>query len=98
MLKLLLVACCPLLLVGCVFGNVRTREVDALAPYKDMAVRVEMVPPTSLKVPQEVTDEIAAGLQRGLETWNQRRGPGSITPDAVLSVEAEVIDFHAGKA
>src|SRR5829696_1074144 len=95
MLKLLLVAWCALLMAGCVFGNVRTREVDALGPYREMAVRSLTV--EGVDAPKEVAQGVQTGLKRGLETWNQRRGTGPISPDQVLEVQPELLDFHGAK-
>ncbi|HZN94139.1 MAG TPA: hypothetical protein VFB81_15610, partial [Myxococcales bacterium] len=96
MLKLLLVAWCALWLMGCMFGNVRTREVDALGPYREMPVRaVSVEGGEGVSAPPEVAVGIRAGLQRGLESWNQRRGSGPIDPEKVLEVQAELLDFNA---
>jgi len=95
MLKLLLVAWSAFWLAGCVFGNVRTREVDALGPYREMPVRA--ISMEGVSAPQEVADGVQAGLQRGLEAWNQRRGTAPIDPEKVLEVQPELLDFHGAK-
>src|SRR3954468_18184298 len=90
----LLVACCCALLAGCVFGNVREREIGALGPYRDLAVRTISV--GGAPAPQEVNDEVQAGLQRGLETWNKQHAPpGPLNPDTVMEVQPELLEVHA---
>src|SRR3954468_15815166 len=91
----LLVACCCALLAGCAFGNVREREIGALGPYRDMAVRTIAV--GGVPAPREVNDEVQAGLQRGLETWNHQVAtpPGPLNPDNVLEVEPQLLEVHA---
>lgn len=91
----LLVACCALL-TGCAFGNVREREVGALGPYRDMAVRTVSI--GGVPAPEEVNNEVQAGVARGLETWNQRLAPpGPLSPDTVLQVEPQLLEVHAVK-
>lgn len=92
---LVLVGCCAFL-AGCAFGNVREKEIGALAPYRDMPVRALSV--GGPNVPPEVSDGIQAGLSRGLESWNQEHTPpGPLNPETVLEVQPEVLEVHAAK-
>src|SRR6185295_5152145 len=93
---LVLFACCALS-AGCAFGNVREKEIGALGPYRDMPVRALSV--GGPDVPQEVSNELQAGLNRGLESWNKEHAPpGPLTPETVLEVQPELLDVHVAKA
>ncbi|HEY8208250.1 MAG TPA: hypothetical protein VIG99_12260 [Myxococcaceae bacterium] len=88
----LLVACCALL-TGCAFGNVREREIGALGPYRDLAVRT--IPVGGMPAPGEMNEELQAGLQRGLETWNKVHAPpGPPTPGTVMEVQPEILEIN----
>ncbi|HVE83910.1 MAG TPA: hypothetical protein VND93_13720 [Myxococcales bacterium] len=94
----LLVAAACGLLCGCALGGMRAREVNAMGPYREMAVRTTAVTTaTAVRAPQEVTDGLQAGLLRGLGGWNEARGTGPIDPEQVLTVDTELLEYHPGR-
>jgi hypothetical protein len=88
---LLAVAGCALL-TGCAFGNVREKEIAALGPYRDL--KIKALPVSGVGAPQGVNEQIQAGLDRGLDAWNQEH-QAPPRPGDVLEVQPELLEIHA---
>src|SRR5512146_2237082 len=82
------------LLLGCVTGNVREREVGALGRYRDLGV--QLTAPRGSAPSAAVSEQIQRSVEEGLQPWNQH--PRKDAPTKALVVEPEILEARAGTA
>jgi len=82
------------LLLGCVTGNVREREVGALGRYRESGVRVTA--PRGAAPSAAVSEQLQRSVDEGLQAWNQH--PRKEASAKALVVEPEILEVRAGAA